>query len=464
MIERINWAGSGLGNKNCPFSCGNVDRPLRITFHTSSFEGAPLEEEEAIRALRELSNLPEIEALDTEEGTLPYIKIEAIQDSENGIPLTVHSDRGLTYSYIPHLQQLRRSASALARKAKLSKFDIDVVLNDLIVAEAHYQRRQDILVTRSIHILNNRRKHLSRYVNPRTPIEAAKIVGLFLRSRENYTWKAGKNFSKRFDRGLFYLILSRHRLPNMWKYLSACVAAEKFRDDNIRELGQSILLRCVRAIEARDAIGAQFYIPQNNITRDIIMYHFDYLTLLLAGALDAQSRVAHRAYRINRPKERYTGFRKNDFIKALGDNEAKELYDIISSQSFEDLMTLLYELRNTIHSAAMKSFVSGRKNRLEYSFIKVLPEHKELLWHTAERYSSPKKWGLIKIHDDIRMEPYIYAVTLVSECFKFIDAIASATEITRLFPDAVSIPILREKAPEDNIYGENIRRRLEILG
>jgi hypothetical protein len=40
------------------------------------------------------------------------------------------------------------------------------------------------------------------------------------------------------------------------------------------------------------------------------MYHFDYLTLLLAGALDAQAVVAHRAYEVGKPPESKAGFRK----------------------------------------------------------------------------------------------------------------------------------------------------------
>jgi len=288
-------------------------------------------------------------------------------------------------------------------------------------------------------------------------------VGLLLRNRGDYTWKAGKNYKHGFNRGYFYLILTRHKLPNMWKYFSACVKADEIRGDNILQLGQSILMRCIRSIEARDAIGSKFYTHQNNDTHRAIMYHFDYLTLLLAGAFDTQALVARHAYKINRPSERNTSFRKPEFNKALATNGAEKLYKIITSDPFRNLMILLFELRNTIHSDAMQNFISNIA-KPEEAFVRVLSKHRDLLWNAAERYNSAERWGLVQFHDDMRLEPYTYAVALVDESFNFIDEIASATDITGLFPDDYNIPPLIERAPEDDIFNENIRRRLAILG
>jgi len=86
-----------------------------------------------------------------------------------------------------------------------------------------------------------------------------------------------------FSRGRFYWVLARNKLPNMRRYFSGCVYAGAVRKDDTLYLGQSVLMRCARALEARDAIGFNFYIPQNNDVRDAIMYHFDYLMLLLSG-------------------------------------------------------------------------------------------------------------------------------------------------------------------------------------
>jgi hypothetical protein len=68
----------------------------------------------------------------------------------------------------------------------------------------------------------------------------------------------------------------RHRLPALWRYFSACLQSESIRQDGISGLGESVLTRSVRAIQARDEIGQQFYVAQGNNTRDAMMYHFDY--------------------------------------------------------------------------------------------------------------------------------------------------------------------------------------------
>ena len=275
----------------------------------------------------------------------------------------MESENGITYSYISDFQELKIIAAEIVRGNKLPQTEIDIILNDLIIAQAHHVFDQDILVTLSSHLLDNRDKPYFRYFNIRSPLEAAKVVGLLLRYRGNYTWQVVKQLRRSLDQGGFYLVLCRHRLPSMWRYVSACVQAEEVRHDNISHLGHSVLLRCVRAIEARDAIGCKFYIPQNNNTNHAIMYHFDYLTLLLAGAFDAQARVTRRAYRIKSFIERNTNFRNQEFLHTLKNKGAKQLHDIISDQCFIDLMTLLYEFRNTIHHSAMSTFISREKSK-----------------------------------------------------------------------------------------------------
>jgi hypothetical protein len=224
------------------------------------------------------------------------------------------------------------------------------------------------------------------------------------------------------------------------------------------------LVRAVRALEARDAIGAQFYIPQNNNTRDAIMYHFDYLTLLLVGVFDAEARIAHRAYGITQPPERNASFRRKDYRESLGHIGATNLYSLISEQRFQDLLTLLHELRNTIHGAALPT--AGRQGyaRQAESYVSVLPDYRQVLWQAATQYSSPDHWGLVQEPSELRFEPYTYAVTLVDECLKQVDAIAAATEIDKLFPSGYSIPPLADKPPEDEIFGKRTRHRLAILG
>lgn len=482
MIPRIVWVQQGSGQAVSPFLRGKTERPLKITFHTSSFAGASMEEREAIEVLRQLSNLPEIEAIDTESGSLPHLKIGAFENGDD-IPVTVTSQNGEVRSWISWLNRLPQIAAQLVGQNDPLHPEAQAMLADLLIAQAHCQVRHDIFITLSPQLLSHRAKDFIREIsprpseveqtfvnesNPRTPSEAAQIVGLFLRTRGNYTWQAHQNARFSSNRWLFYWVLVRHKLPHMWRYFSACADAEEVRQDDISSLGQSILVRCTRAVEARDAIGAQFYIPQDNDVRDVIMYHFDYLTLLLAGAFDAQARVARRAYGIGRPNERNISFRrpvrKPEFLDSLRDNGAANLYKLVSEQYFQDIMTLFYELRHTIHGAGLQVSAHCAGTRPEESFITVLPEYSAKLWQAAERCGSPEKWGLMRIHEEVLLDPYTYAVNLVNECLTQIDLVADATDVTKLFPCGYEISTLMDKPPEDDVFGERIRKRLAILG
>lgn len=464
MIERLYWPNNQDDLSN-PFLRGKKEQNLKITFHTSSFTSVSEDDANALEVLHQLSHLSEIEALDTQVSSLPYIEIDEFELTDETVPVFVKNltDGNTVHSYILSPHRLLSIAINLVNQDISQHLDVQSVFDDLLMVEAHCSLQQNIFITLSKQIFALKDKSFFQNVNPRTPSQAVKIVGLFLRSRDNYTLQASKGSWTRFDRKLFYWVLMRHRLLNMWRYFSACVYSYNFREDDMTLLGQSILTRCTRVLKARDAIGTQFYLPQNNGTRDEIMYHLDYLLLLLTGALDSQSRIAHRIYEIKRPPERFASFRKKDFYKALRKNDATKLYNIISLQQSQDVMTLLYELRNTIHGAALHPLAVGSFTKPEESFVTIPSKHGEKIWEISERYGSPEKWGLVRLHS-ICVEPYTFSVTLVDECFKLINEIANATDVEKLFPPDVDMSTLTTEPPEDGIFNERNRRRIDILG
>jgi hypothetical protein len=466
MIEPIIWPHNSrvvFGEPESPFVRGSHERPLKITFHSATFADLPPEEAEALDALRQLAHLPEVEALDTANGPFPHLELGNFNIADSYVPITVTATDSITEAGIPLPHQWLEVAAHVVGQENLAHPDVLAMFADLLVARAHCELDHDILVTLSPHLLAHRTDHFVREANPRTPSETAQIMGLFLRSRDNYTWWANEHGRATTNRGLFYWVLARHRLPNMWRYHSACHVAEAVRGDDIVYLGDSILIRCVRALEARDSIGVQFYVRQNNDTRDAIMYHFDYFTLLLAGALDAQARVARRAYNIVRPNERNTSFRRQEFVNALANNGAVDLNNLVSGQHFIDIMTLLHELRNTIHGAGLPTLAVRAGVDPQESYVTVLPNYANTLWDAAERCGGVERWGLRRLHG-VRLEPYSFVTTLATECFGFINSIAAVTNIDGLFPVGHVIPPLSDRPPNEEVFAEDRRRRLALLG
>jgi hypothetical protein len=89
LIEQVKWPQSTMGEALSPFLRGNRERPLRITLHSSSFSRASDEDTEAISAIRDLSTVSEIQAVDTEPGRLPRLQIGTFIPENQEIPITV---------------------------------------------------------------------------------------------------------------------------------------------------------------------------------------------------------------------------------------------------------------------------------------------------------------------------------------------------------------------------------------
>jgi hypothetical protein len=142
----------------------------------------------------------------------------------------------------------------------------------------------------------------------------------------------------------------------MWRYNSACQQLRDTSDSNLATMSWSVITRCKHAIQARDLIGESFYAPHDDASGDDSAYHFDYLTLLLVGALDAQARVAHRVYRLpglNRVS--FKGGARSGFLNGLREAGGTELYDLLTTTKVENFLTLLFEIRNTIHEASLSA-------------------------------------------------------------------------------------------------------------
>ena len=168
---------------------------------------------------------------------------------------------------------------------------------------------------------------------------ALRIIGLYLRSSGDFTIRAFPKGRHTLDRELFYWVLCRHRLPAMWRYFSACLQRDRDTPNANEQLGDlagTILTRCLRALQARDEVGFRFYRRQNNTTRSEMLYHFDYLTLLLlAGAFDAGARIARLVCGLEDINLRAVNFRSQQFRQALRANGASSLGDVIDNRSFQ---------------------------------------------------------------------------------------------------------------------------------
>jgi hypothetical protein len=339
MIKQIKWGSRNSKEPPSPFSSGHSKRPIRIILLSSSFEGADNEQLLAIQLLHELTKVTGVfEVIDTTPGALPYLQIDDYNRDGSTIRITVKDGRSWKIkSGIWNAENLFKTFT-LAHKSASEDFDRQAAYQDFLIARATYELSYDVLVTLSHYLLVNQENPFIRVVNLRTPLESVKIIGLLLRTRGGYIFEAGPSHYLTLDRRSIYKELLRYELPTISAYIKASAHAESFGADGITYLAQSVLIRCTRALQARDEIGALFYMPQSDNSRDSMMYHFDYLALLLAGALDAQARVARRVYQIKQPDDVNTGFHRKYFLEALSEGQ-------LSTSIMQFVMTIFLTLQ-----------------------------------------------------------------------------------------------------------------------
>ncbi len=351
---------------------------------------------------------------------------------------------------------------------------------ELMIGVAHMAVSHDLLITTSPRLLalRDNREYLRKDwnlagINPLLPTEAVRIAALFQRSRDEYRPRDNSEEIPRrtIGRSAFYSVLAYENLPNAWLYESACGRARL--SDDTYQLSKSVLVRCMRALEARDTLGQLFYVPNYDSITDRVVYHFDYLSLILFGAFDAMARLAHRVYKIKKPNEHMAGFHRQDFRDALKAAGAMDLENLVSNQRFQDILFVVGKLRNNIHGAAVEAWHVGSIENLNMAQIEIPDNQAAKFWSRFTSLGAGTDWGVQKQHPSssgqvypysIRIEPYTFASRLLRECLPIINEIMATTEVVRLLPVGVDQTELRTGPGPDNFYPPKLREEIGYLG
>jgi hypothetical protein len=361
----------------------------------------------ALSLLREFASLPELKVIETSESSRERLIFEEPDRSNDTLPfLLVNSDGNhVGGGIVWHYRQWTDAAQQGAVESLTPELLYERQLEDLLVSRAHIALHYDILVTISPYLLGLRSKSLYRDANIMLPSEAIKMVGLYLRQNDDIPLEVSQSGGTcTHPVESYYWELTKLRLPHIWRYHRARDAAEEHPALRHKNLRRSVLNRYLRALQARDEIGFQFYLEQSHRTLGKMLYHFDYLTLLLKGAFDAQEHFDQVAFKSFKTKP-----------------------------TFAFLYQMVCELRNTIHRVNLSGFSALSEGRFE-SWVEIPEKQASSLRAYAKQIEPTEDWG---IREDRRLsiEPYSFAVALVDRCLSSADEIASATDVERLLGD-----------------------------
>ena len=292
---------------------------------------------------------------------------------------------------------------------------------DFSVAGVHEAQKYDLLVTTAPTLLTHRAAPPLDRLNVYTPSEATMVIGLFLRAREQ--WTLGTVGGCRFfvDANTFYTEMLRRAEPRLFQLGQAIGDSV---DADIRGLSASIVARSRRVLEARDAIGIQFYQHASWRTAEIMSYHFDYLTLLLVSAFDAAARVLKRSFHLHATQP--ANFWKPSFVVALAE-KAPNVHRVALAREMQALKVLLYSLRNTIHEVKLGVMMYTREPDPTFIVAK-LGKYGRDVWTITNDLGGRDTWGIVSVPDGA-FEFYAYASRLIEIAFPVLgqltDAVAS---------------------------------------
>lgn len=456
VIEPIRWRL--LGGDHPPFERGG--RHLRITVYCPNRDELTAEEASALSLIRELAHLDSLRVVDSDPAAPWRLEIDT-RPNEHGVASAIlvgPADRRIFCAMHPR-DWIEEAIFLLGVGSNTDPRTL-ALASHLPIFEAHQQICRDVFITTERQLLQVRSRVPD--ANVRDVFDGLRIIGLYLRSVGDFTIRASDRGRHRFGRDLFYWVLCRQRLPAMWRYFAACLHRGKVAQDGMEYLGNSILDRCVRVLQARDEVGFEFYKRQDNSTRDRMLYHFDYLTLMLSGALDAQARIAREAYGVSNIPKRRTSFRNSAFRHAMEAAGDTTLTRVVGAGGFLDFQRLLGALRNSVHSTGLRGMGVSRSGQHQSSVVRVF-EDAQTVWDVSNALGSRDDFGVTSVVG-VAIEPYTCAVRLAELGLNYVNQIAEATDVGSMLPRGVAITDLPNAPPEDDTFGREIRRRIDALG
>ncbi len=447
MISKLVW--SDTFEKGNPFGGTDGFRPLRITFHSSSFSNTSINNEKAaLDVLLGLAKLDNIDAMSFDGSISPQIFIDHDRDNKDNVGVTVINAEGkpIHFSGVSkHYLEPNYITYLLGIYSSSEEDKYISIRQEILEAKSHGALRRDLFITTSAFLLKNKSK-LSE-LNIYTPSEALKIVGLYLRVNGEFGWTSHIESNVRFltTMDIFYEFLSRGLLHKSWKYISGLGLHNEHK--KLLSLGWSVVNRYSRALQARDEIGRLFYMPANSSTKDNMMYHFDYLTLLLTAAFDTQAIIINTVYNLGL-KDQDCGFRRERFKTIIRRQPiASNLANLLSTKS--DFINILFDLRNKIHSASMETN------------FHVPESYPDELLERIYQYDQYNHWGIQKRNTNViinrgnptpsinySVDIYHLAHGLVSEATNLINSVMDETQI-EITLDTKDLPKIITSPPDE---------------
>jgi hypothetical protein len=436
------------------FDLGPDRRPLRVLLDDRAADSG-----DVFEFLLGLCGRPDIDAVREAAGAPNRLTFEPPDRQADLLPFTITSAQRRIHSGIwPYAQWeagAREPTAALDGTPGLPQAIRLAAVADEIGADA--------LATADRLLLDHRHDPMPTRVNVRSIAETVALVGLFLRSREDYTvWQ---EYPLTYGRKGYYWGLARALLPAGWRWFSACVASTHNGGSvQVQALGDAAIRRVDRALRCRDTIHMEVAKANSPDAPDQALFYLDSLLVALGGAFDAAARIAHLSYSLP-GKLKYASWRKPWWLKELAGAD-RDLADRMAPGSDgADALKLAATLRNTLHGEALglvTVLFSGGDGR---TLVRVPANEADAIRAVLERRPPASSFGIEERSYGLALKPEVLCEALVPWAIETLDSLMAATDVTCL--PGVSPQGLRTGPPSDEeprgLFSPPTRQRLRLL-
>lgn len=240
-----------------------------------------------------------------------------------------------------------------------------------------------------------------KQANAMSVTDALALVGLFLRSRDDFV----VSFEPRpltYNRGLFYWLLARELIPS-WG--PAWRALDPPRPDGsswaFNGLGHALIIRVDQVLRARDRVHAELNLLQDNDTSDETLFALDGLLVAADACFDVIARVLNRHWALG--TDAGARWRSDSWVQKLLRADHKLEVAVGDGTPLSDAVALVGALRLSLHAMPLNTIAHARGSMRDVENLLVVPpEQQTVIEEIFDSRGGDAAWG-----SDVRLDALV---------------------------------------------------------
>lgn len=338
--------------------------------------------EPALGVLDQLAAHPLIRVFGPQHEWMENLQIQAVDDDEVEIAV---EEKTSTWTTRANWGSYRPVLPGAARRLGCSTEELLAAIRARCIAVA---ARMDLFMTRNWLLLPRNRLDFPpvSLLNGHLPRECLAAIGLYLRTRSDFTVRAVGRGRTLYTEDSFFQVAGEMQLPALQSH-----RPQAARDRRVAHLYHSLAVRAERVLRYRDRVHVANQATVTRHSSGAEMAAFESVLYQLLGAFDAAEKLAMLALEpgadIDKPIRR--PLRKLAASHSSEDPAARAINDVLQAASWKRARESIAAMRNTIHgrailSAYLRDLGQSRRSWLAYDKANDRDGHLENLLREEE--------------------------------------------------------------------------------